>query len=53
MEEIRSAVRVEFLSHEQAAVRFGITARLVSQLICRIKKEPNYIDELKAKESHK
>ena len=30
VEEVWRAVRVEFLSHEQAAVRFGITVKLVS-----------------------
>ena len=47
MEEVWQAVRVEYLSHEQAAARFGVTARLVSQLICRIKAEPNYVNELR------
>ena len=46
-------MRVEYLSHEQAAARFGITSRLVSQLICRIKKEPDYVNELRKQENHK
>ena len=47
VEELWQAVRVEFLTHEQAAARFGITTVLVQKLIGRMKKEPNYVNKLR------
>ena len=46
-------MRVEFFSHEQAAAQFGITPVLVQKLIGRMKKEPEYVEKLRKKESFK
>ena len=53
VEAIWQAVRVEFYSHEQAAAQFGISTKLVQNLISSIKKDPQYIEKLRKKESHK
>ena len=46
-------MRVEYFSHEQAASRFGITPVLIQKLISRMKKEPEYLEKLRKKESSK
>ena len=47
IEEIWQAVRVEFLSYEQASHRFGIKTKLVQKLIGKMKNDADYVTKIR------
>jgi len=51
--QIWQAVRSDMLTHEQAATRFQITTRLVRKLVKQIKAEPDFVNELRDRESER
>ena len=51
LQTIVDTVKLEKLSHAQAAIKFNVNTSLISRLIVQSRKDPNFLEKAAIKES--